>query len=134
VILIDTQVLVWSALGDQRLGQRCRQELDEAPNLYMSPISAWEIAMLAEKRRFRLGMTISGWVAQAVEVHGVKWAQLTADIAVDAGTLPGQIHGDPADRLIIATARALNCPLLTADRTILDYAAAGHVQGIDARR
>ena len=90
--------------------------------------------MLADKGKIALNRPVATWFGTVLAAPGFSLAELTVAIGADAGSLPGNIHGDPADRLIIATARALGCPLLTADRTILAYAAAGHVQVIDARR
>jgi PIN domain nuclease of toxin-antitoxin system len=137
VILLDTNSFLWSSLGDSRLGESSRRQLETAQlqrELYLSPISVWEVAMLVDKGRLTLTSPTKEWVEQAAGSHDLRWAGLTAAIAADAGHLPGRIHRDPADRMIIATARSLNCPLLTADRKILDYAKAGHVQALDARR
>ena len=136
MVLLDTNALLWSALGDHRLGEQARGLIDQARDsgeLFLSPISAWEIAMLVDKGRFRLNLPVQAWIAQAVRGHDLQWATLTGDIAAGAGILPGSIHGDPADRMIIAAARALGCAVLTADRKILAYARAGHVRAIDAR-
>ena len=90
--------------------------------------------MLADKGKIALSRPVAAWFEAVLAAPGFSLAELTIGIGADAGSLPGNIHGDPADRLIIATARALGCPVLTADRAILAYAAAGHVQAIDARR
>ena len=95
---------------------------------------AWDIAMLVDKDRLELPILTLDWIVEAVKVRNLQWAALTAEIATAAGSWPGDIHGDPADRIIIATARALGCPLLTVDRRILEYAKAGHVRVIDASR
>ncbi len=99
-----------------------------------APISVWEAAMLADKGKIALNRPVAAWFDAVLAAPGFSLAELTVAIGSDAGSLPGDIHGDPADRLIIATARALGCPVLTADRAILAYAAAGHVQAIDVRR
>lgn len=137
MILLDTQALVWMIEGDARFGERARQVIDAeraTDRVMIAPISAWEVAMLVGKGRFGLSRPVRQWFDFVLSRPGFDLADLTVAIGTDAGTLPGDIHGDPADRLIVATARALGCPLLTADRKILAYAAAGHVQAIDARR
>lgn len=90
--------------------------------------------MLVDKGKLSLGRAVVGWFEAVLATPGFSLADLTVAIGADAGSLPGDIHGDPADRLIVATARALGSPILTADRKILDYAATGHVQAINARR
>lgn len=135
MILIDTQALIWFGFGDPRLGKKASARLVQAiadKDAAMSPISFWEAAMLVRKGRIALGVSTRDW-ADALLRIGVQVVGLTADIAITAGELPDQIPGDPADRLIVATAQRVGCPLMTADRNILRYAATGHVQAIDAR-
>jgi PIN domain nuclease of toxin-antitoxin system len=90
--------------------------------------------MLSDKGRLTLSMAVQAWVERALALPGINLVAIESTIAVDAGILPGTIHGDPADRFLIATARALACPIMTVDRAILDYARQGHVKAIDARR
>ena len=137
MILLDTQALIWLIEADPKLGGRARTLIDveRADNVVViSPISAWETAMLVNKSKLALSYPVGRWFDLVLSAPGFRLAELTTVIAVDAGTLPGSIHGDPADRIIIATSRALGCPLITSDRKILSYAAAGHIQAIDARR
>lgn len=135
MILLDTHPLIWFTLGDERLGRRAREtvrENIEAGTALLSPISFWEMSMLAQKNRIALGRPLEEW-ADLVLSRGIDLATLSPEIAIQAGQLLGNIHGDPADRLIIATARTLDCPLLTADHQIIAYGAEGHVGTIDAR-
>lgn len=137
MILLDTHVLIWTVEGDRRLGPRAAEIIDEerrAEGALVSPISAWEAAMLMDKGKLVLSKPLAGWFDAVLSDPGFVLATMTVAIGVDAGGLSGRIHGDPADRMIIATGRALGCPVLTADEKILAYAAAGHVQAIDARR
>jgi PIN domain nuclease of toxin-antitoxin system len=136
VILIDTHPMIWFTLGEQRLGEKARRAIlnsAEKEALVFSPISFWEASMLVRKGRVKFEVPIQEWADMILE-NGVTLIGVSSEIAVDAGQLPHTIHGDPADRILVATARALRCPLLTADRKILSYAAAGHLQAIDARR
>lgn len=136
MILLDTHVIVWFMQGDPRLGEKARNRIEMArrsEGVGISAITPWEIAMLAGKGRLSLGRPASEWVRQTLETDGVRLAPLDPVIAVEAGELAG-LHGDPADRIIIATARHHDAALVTAHRTILDQAAAGHVRAIDARR
>ncbi len=136
MILLDTQVLVWFAQAEPELKPAARTLIEtEAVTgvAAISPISFWEIAMLADKGKLPLGRRPVDWMQAVVEQPGFRVEPIAPIIAVDAGSLPGDIHGDPADRIIIATARHLACPLLTTDRKILDYAKGGFVQAVDAR-
>jgi PIN domain nuclease of toxin-antitoxin system len=138
VIVIDTHVLVWAVQAEaSRVGVKARKILDasvRAGALYVSAITPWEIAMLAHHGRLALGRDVGEWVAQALALPGVNLAPLEPAIAVDSVRLPGDLHKDPADRLIIATARHLGFPVMTGDRTILAYGADGYVQTIDASK
>ena len=89
--------------------------------------------MLLDKGRISLGMPADAWARDVLSSGKIVVAPLTPEVAAAAGQLPGSIHGDPADRIIVATARAYRCAVLTTDRKILAYAKAGHVQAIDAR-
>lgn len=135
MILLDTQILIWFSQGDQRLREEARKIIgDEATKdeIAVSPISFWEVAMLIKKNKLSLGMDVVDWTEAILRQPRIKIEPISPAIAVDAGRLPGEIHGDPADRLIVSTARSLVCPLLTADRKILDYAAQGHLHAIKA--
>ncbi len=135
MIVIDTHVLIWALDDDRRLGDAARQVLMAAATdggIMVSAITPWEIALLAHKGRLTLGREISAWIDAALALPGIALAPIEPAIAVDSVRLPGIFHADPADRLIIATARHANLPLLTADRAILDYANSGHVIAIDA--
>jgi PIN domain nuclease of toxin-antitoxin system len=137
VILLDTHVLIWSLQDADALGPEARILLDEeilAEGLMISAITVWEIALLAKKSRIALGMDVLKWIEDALALPGLILGALDPPIAVGSVMLPGDLHNDPANRIIIATARQHNLPLLTADQAILDYGGAGHVNVIDARR
>lgn len=136
MILLDTNILVWFSLGGGELGRKSRTSIVQAQaeqRLFMSAISGWEVSMLVDKGRLDLGIDPLLWIKSLVEA-GIALAPVNPEICIDAGRLPGGIHGDPGDRLIIATARHLGCTLLASDRRVLDYGAAGHVRVGDARR
>ncbi|HEV2444647.1 MAG TPA: type II toxin-antitoxin system VapC family toxin, partial [Candidatus Sulfopaludibacter sp.] len=86
-----------------------------------------ELAMLEAKGRVRLGMPCERWVERALATPGLTLASLTTEIAIESTRLPGAFHGDPADRIIVATARELDARLLTRNRRIVAYARKGHV-------
>ena len=133
MILLDTHVLIWLAEGVPRLGARARERI-AAEGGYVSSITFWEVANLASRGRGDLSADASVWLDAVRERPELRPLPLTDAQAQAAPTLPGRLHRDPADRFLIAQARDLRCSLMTADRAILDYAAAGHVTAIDARR
>lgn len=134
MILLDTNVVIRIMNGEGRIGQLARDLLDDTDELCCSAIVQWEVATLARKGKLRFEMPVDIWLERAAELFGYEEVLVTGAIARDAGSLPQPMHGDPGDRIMIATARAMACPLMTTDRAILDYAAAGHLQAIDARR
>ncbi len=135
MILLDTHVLVWLVEDDGRLGPGARSEIErarDAAGLGASAITPWEIAMLVAKGGLHLALEVGTWVDRALALPGVDLLPIEPAIAVDSVRLPGQFHADPADRLIVATARHWPATLLTADQAILRYAADGHFDAIDA--
>lgn len=137
MIVVDTHVLIWAVDDDAHLGHAARAAIEEAGRsdaIAVSAITPWEIALLAEKGRLRLGCDAAVWIDAALDLPGVRLVPLEPAIAIDSVRLPGGFHADPADRLIVATARYCSAPLLTADSAILDYATGGHVRVVDASR
>jgi len=137
LILLDTHVVIWAVNDDRRLGAKARRAIDSATaadGLAMSAITPWEIALLVSKGRLILGREVGAWMTATLALPGVRLAPLEAAIAVTSVSLPGNLHPDPADRIIVATARHHGWPLVSADSAILDYARAGHVQALDAAR
>lgn len=90
--------------------------------ILVSSISAWEIAMLVERGRLQLTMDVEHWLDIVTAIGAVRFVPVNNRIAVKSVTLPGEFHKDPADRLIVATARDAAAPLVTADEKILQYA------------
>jgi PIN domain nuclease of toxin-antitoxin system len=88
--------------------------------------------MLDAKGRVRLGRDCLGWINEALTAPGVSLAALSPEIAVESNQLPGPFHGDPADRLIVATTRCLNAILVTKDERILVYSAKGFIKSLEA--
>ncbi|WP_342236838.1 type II toxin-antitoxin system VapC family toxin [Inquilinus sp. OTU3971] len=138
MILIDTHILVWTVQADaSRIGKLARELMDAAATshaLHVSVITLWEIALLVQHGRLALGRDVWEWTEQTLALPGINLMPLEPAIAVNSVRLPGEIHRDPADRFLIATARHLGVPLMTIDEKILAYGAAGHVQTIDASR
>ena len=130
-VLLDTHYWIWLQAGtSQPFPNRIRQAVESAAlagNLTVSVISVWELGMLESKGRIRLGLPLEQWVERALGTPGLTLAPLTVEIAIESTRLPGAFHGDPADRIIVATARRLDARLLTRDRGIIAYARKGHV-------
>lgn len=134
-LLLDTHVLVWLLSGNDRLGAAAReaiQQAAEAGELHVSAISPWEIAVLVGKGQLLLEQDVDAWVQAALALPGIHLEPVSPAVAVASTRLPGEIHADPADRIIAATARHLGAALVTADGLLLDYAAAGHLRVLPA--
>ena len=134
LIVLDTHALIWAVEGDGRLGTSASRLIEETvrtDRVAVSAITPWEIALLVERRRLRLGREVGAWIAQALALPGITLIPIEPAIAIDSVRLPGEFHADPADRFIVATARHLEVPLLTADPKILAYSDAGHVRAVD---
>jgi PIN domain nuclease of toxin-antitoxin system len=133
-VLLDTCAIIFIA-ENQPIDPLARQEITAASvvdGLFVSPVSAWEIGLLAAKRGFAFLPDPKAWFQSFMMNPGVRLAPLMPDIAIDSCFLLSSppVHPDPADRLLIATARALNLPIVTRDRRILGYAQAGLVGAI----
>ncbi len=131
-ILLDTCAALW--LADQELGEAAREAIAEADlagtAVMVSPITAWEIGLLVSKARIFLSQDPLAWFDTLLGT-GVSLAPMGPNILVASSFLPGSGLRDPADRILAATARALNYRLMTRDNRLLDYAAAGHLSAIE---
>jgi PIN domain nuclease of toxin-antitoxin system len=103
---------------------------DAATNrcLHVSPFSAWEVGMLVKKRKIALTMPPARWFSYVADHPAVTLVSLSHEILIESSFLPAEPPGDPADRIIIATARQSGLVIVTRDRLIVDYAAQGHVR------
>jgi len=122
MILLDTHVLVHYASDDRKLGKRARAVIERAlgtDQLFVSALSFWEVAMLVAKNRLALDTTVSAFRA-ATLATGIQEEPVDGEIAIAAGELPAQ-HGDPIDRLLVATSLVRGLALLTADTVLLDW-------------
>ena len=134
-LLLDTHVLVWLLAGSDRLGLRARASIDAASaveGLFVSAITPWEIAMLVAKGRLVLARDVGDWVQAALALPGIRLEALSPAVAVASTRLPGALHADPTDRIIVATARHLGAALVTADGLLLDYASSGNLKVLPA--
>ncbi len=130
-LLLDTHIWLWFALPDQRLAAPAREAIEQAitaGNLRVSVMSIWEISMLEAASRIHLGIPVNEWMEIALALPGLTCLPLETPLILDAHRLPGDFHKDPADRLLVATARHFNLTFVTEDRKILDYAQQGYVQ------
>ena len=123
MIILDTHIWVWWVDDSQQLRDRQRQIIqDNVQNgLGVSAISCWEVAKLVEYGRLELACPIEEWMEQAVAYPGMQLLELTPRIAIESTKLPGSFHRNPADQIIVATARVYDIPLLRADSRILQY-------------
>ncbi len=126
MVLLDTHVWVWSVEGDaRRLGPKTRRLLARAESqgaIRVSPVTLFEITALHTHGRLQLTRTPQQWIRESLSGYGVYLAEFGADAAIDAGGIPKTALADPIDRLLVATARELDAPLVTADRQILRFA------------
>jgi PIN domain nuclease of toxin-antitoxin system len=137
LVLLDTHVWVWYLEGERaRFSARIEPTVEAAAergDVLVSAISIWEIAQLEALRRLELRQDVRAWVARALACPGVQLKGLSPSIAIESTRLPGAPHRDPADRILIATARLTGAAIVTCDRRVLAYAKQGHVKSIDAR-
>jgi PIN domain nuclease of toxin-antitoxin system len=123
MILLDTHVRVWWVHGDSQLTRTQAAAIEEAETdeIGVSIVSCWEVAKLVEYGRLDLDTEVRAWLADALSYPGVTLLPLTPDIVVASTELPGEFHRDPADQMIVATARVYQTPLLTSDEKITRY-------------
>lgn len=130
-LLLDTHVAVWlsegTTLSDSVLDSLTSAGLGDG--IFVSPITGWEIGLLAvRKKELTFDDDPASWFAKLMAMPNIKPAPFDGQIAISAAYLPGDFHADPADRLLVATARTMDVPLVTRDKKILAYAKAGHVK------
>src|ERR1019366_9814183 len=118
------------------LRTQAREAIHEASRqdrILVSAITAWEIGVLASKKRIDLHRDVMEWVRGALSFAGVSLVPLQPEIAMASTRLPWEMHPDPADRILVATARHLGATLVTADQALLDFSRKGHFRALDAR-
>ena len=119
--LLDTHAWIWWVDQDVKLGAKTIAVLDSLPRdqrPFLCDISLWEVAMLAERGRLELDVPLAEWLEAAAHPRSVQIVGITPRIAAAVAALPDRFHRDPADRLIVATSRALGIPVLSHDRLI----------------
>lgn len=132
-ILLDTCAAIWIT-SDAEIAEEAGGALDRASNrgdnVYVSPMTAWEIGLLVSRGRIASPMSPRTLFRQLMSAPNVVLAEISPDMLIDSSFLPGEPPRDPADRIILATARESGLTVMTRDRHILAYAEAGHVQAI----
>ncbi|MGD0763546.1 MAG: type II toxin-antitoxin system VapC family toxin [Roseiarcus sp.] len=132
-LLLDTCAVIWIA-NDQPLGEDARHAIAGALQadepVFISPISAWEIGLLASRGRITLQMSPQKWFERLMEAPGIRLADMPPSVLVASSFLPGDSPKDPADRIIAATAREYDYRVVTRDRRLLAYAESGHCRAL----
>lgn len=125
IALLDTHVFVWWVAGGKRLSPAQRRVIARATAeepLRVSDISLWEVALLSSRGRIKLGLPLRDWLEGSVAPEWVQRVGISPAVAADATLLPAGVPEDPADRIILATARVLGATLLTRDQAMIDAA------------
>ncbi|HOI92560.1 MAG TPA: type II toxin-antitoxin system VapC family toxin [Candidatus Rifleibacterium sp.] len=115
MIILDTHAWIWWTTDSSNLSEKASKAIKNASRIGIPAICCWEIAMLAAKKRIGLSMDVQVWIDLALQKNKVQIVPLSPEIAVLSSRLPGEFHGDPADRLIVATSLALKAPLVSKD-------------------
>ncbi len=119
-LLLDTCALIWLGMGGGDLSEAARRRIEASPSLYYSSISAWEFTRLVKEGKVELGVDMEKFLGDLSEQYGLAAIPVTDDVAIASAQLP-DFHRDPADRLIIATARIRNLTVVTGDRRFPQY-------------
>ncbi len=119
-MLLNTCALIWLAMGGGRLSERAKQEIEEATAVYVSSISAFEIAYASSRGRLELPCDSERWYYEVLNEHDLTEILLSGKIAIASTRLP-MIHKDPCDRFIIATAKSESLSVVTGDRMFRKY-------------
>ena len=127
MILLDTHIWIWYLTQDRCLQQRTQTTINRYKKnnkAFVSSISIWEVCKLHEKGKIKFSLPIRNWLTAALK-KGIFIQELSPEIYLESCSLPELFHGDPADQMIVATARLLKFKLITYDRKIIQY---GHVE------
>ena len=119
-ILLDTHVWIWLSVSQERLSPAAKKVIRSTSEMWISAISCWELAKLVEKNRIGFSIPVLNWIRQSLLEKAVRIADLSPEVAVESTRLQ-DFHQDPADQIIVATARVLGMPLVTSDRRIRSY-------------
>ena len=131
--LLDTCAAIWIMNGDplrDPAATELPQALERNGRLVISPITAWEIATLVAKKRILLTLRPEVWFSKLCDLPGVTLVDMPPSVLIASTSLPGKTPADPADRILIATAREFDYTLVTRDRLLLKYASSGYVRAM----
>ena len=132
-LLLDTCAVIWIS-DEQPIARETEEALERAradgDTIYVSPITAWELGMLASRGRLNLQMTPERWFSHLMQAPGLDLSPMPPSVLIAASFLPGEAPRDPADRILAATAREYGFQLVTRDRLLLNYAAQGHIHAL----
>ena len=135
-LLLDTHVWLWFVEGRaERLGTAIPDRLERAARggrLRVSAVTLWELGMLIAKGRLTIA-DLDRWILESRRVPGIRVEPIDDAVALESARLPAPLHGDPADGLLVATARVLDATLVTCDAALIAYGAQGHARVMDAR-
>jgi len=124
-LLLDTHVWVWLINADDRLNRKkylkIIEQYSDQGAVRVSAISVWELGMLVAKGRLILSKNIHEWVQEALNSKGISLEPLSIDILLESAFMGDEAHGDPADRMILTTAKNINAMIMTADKKIIFY-------------
>ncbi len=133
-LLWDTCAAIWiyekARLSQAALDAMGAAHRDGVPS-YVSPITAWEVGMLASRGRLQLLIRPERWFANLFDVPGVRLADMSPDLLIASSYLPGKPPKDPTDRILAATARELGATLITRGRALIDYGKQGHIAVVE---
>ncbi len=134
LLLLDTHIWIWAINGEvSRLSKAGLEAIEAAGargQIGVSAISVWEVGMLESKGRVQFGQVCLDWVREALSAQGVRLLPLTPEIAIESSRLPGDLHGDPSDRILAATSRIMGATLVTQDRKLIEYGAQSFISVI----
>ena len=131
-LTLDNHVLIWYSEGTNLSNDQVNiiEQAQEQGNLYISTISIWEVAMLIEKDRIALSISLDEWIEKLTFTLRLNFIDLSIAILTQSCALPKYDYKDPADRLIISSVRSINSHLMTFDQRIIDYADKGYLKVI----
>jgi PIN domain nuclease of toxin-antitoxin system len=132
-LLLDTCAAIWLTNADTISDEATavlQQSYDSGDFVYVSPITAWKLGLLAARGRLSLLMTPQRWFERLLEAPGLRLCEMPPNVLIASSFLPGALPRDPADRIMAATAREYGYKLVTRDRPLLDYAKQGHIQAL----
>lgn len=130
MIVLDTHAWIWFVSNPELLSKPAKNAIDAAmtqKEVFISSISAWEVALLVDKKRLELTLNVTDWIAKSEKLQFFQFIPVDNSVAVKSVNLPQPLHSDPADRIIIATAITIAASVVTKDEKILNYP---HVKSI----